>query len=63
MKQEYGVPLTSDPCPLTSDYGAVLVAVAHDEFKALDYSTVTQAGTIIFDLKGILPEEVTSTRL
>lgn len=79
VKKEYGIPLTSDPCPLlvrhsperevrrddggTSDYSAVVVAVAHDEFKALDYSTVTQAGTIIFDLKGILPEEVTSTRL
>ena len=43
------------------DYAAVIVAVAHNEFKELDCSN--KGKTIIFDLKGILPKEQVSGRL
>lgn len=43
------------------DYAAVIVAVAHNEFKELDFSN--KGKTIIYDLKGILPKEQVSGRL
>ena len=43
------------------EYAAVIVAVAHEEFKGLDFSH--KGKTIVYDLKGILPKEQVSGRL
>lgn len=36
-------------------YHAVVLAVAHEPFKDLDYSGLKSAGTVLYDLKRILP--------
>lgn len=43
------------------DYKAVIVAVAHNEFKALDFKN--RGKVVVYDLKGILPKEQVSGRL
>lgn len=62
--REYGIELSDE---LHTDYyEAVIIAVAHDEFKQLP-STVFQscikANGIIYDLKGVLPAEEVDLRL
>ena len=44
-------------------YKAVVLAVAHDEFKELDMEGIGKNGTVIYDVKSFLPKEVVSMRL
>ena len=43
-------------------YDAVVLAVAHDEFKTMDLSEV-DPGTVIYDIKAIWPKELVDARL
>jgi UDP-N-acetyl-D-glucosamine/UDP-N-acetyl-D-galactosamine dehydrogenase len=62
VAHEYG--LTSEP---TLDgnraFDAVVLAVAHKEFEAIDWSNVLKPGGILYDVKGVLPKESVSARL
>ncbi len=44
-------------------YGCVILAVAHNEFLELDYKKFKASGSIIFDVKSILPKDVIDARL
>ena len=47
-------------------YSAVIVCVAHDEFKNIEknkWTEIIDKGGIIFDLKGIVPKEINTLRL
>ena len=65
VMQEYGVTLLTERP--NGDYqekcDAVVVAVAHDQFKEFNYTNFSKEGRVIFDLKGILPEGVADERL
>ncbi|HHU25961.1 MAG TPA: nucleotide sugar dehydrogenase [Bacteroidales bacterium] len=51
-KHEYGVEvLTTLP---KEKFDAVILAVAHNEFKSLDLSQITNGDKVIFDVKGVL---------
>jgi UDP-N-acetyl-D-galactosamine dehydrogenase len=60
VKHEYGIDITSSY--EMSDYNAIVLAVAHNEFKALDFSTRSQ-DTVLYDIKSILPIGVVDGRL
>jgi UDP-N-acetyl-D-galactosamine dehydrogenase len=65
VKKEYGIDLL-DHRPTReekSTYDAVVVAVAHNQFKELDYAQFSKEGCVLFDLKGILPDEISDQRL
>ena len=61
VKHEYGLELKDSEDFKLQEYAAVIVAVAHEEFKGLDFSH--KGKTIVYDLKGILPKEQVSGRL
>ncbi|MBR7131195.1 MAG: nucleotide sugar dehydrogenase [Lentisphaeria bacterium] len=44
-------------------YDAVVLAVAHKQFKELDLSRFCDENTVVYDIKGILPKEVVDGRL
>ena len=52
VKHEYGLALLNTERLTLSAYDAVVLAVAHDEFKNLELNTPDQ---IVYDIKGILP--------
>jgi UDP-N-acetyl-D-galactosamine dehydrogenase len=65
VKAEYGLEILPN-CPEPGEraiYDAAVVAVAHNQFKDLDYSKFSKEGCVIFDLKSILPEGVADERL
>ena len=65
VKHEYGVDILTE-CPTAEEkanYDGVVVAVAHNEFKELNYSEFNKTGCVIFDLKSLLPEGVADERL
>ncbi len=61
VKQEYGLELKDSQAFKLQDYVAVIVAVAHEEFRGLDFSN--KGKIVVYDLKGILPKEQVSGRL
>ena len=65
VMKEYGITLLTERP--NGDHkaacDAVVVAVAHDQFKELDYAKFSKESCVIFDLKSILPEGVADERL
>lgn len=61
VQHEYGLVLSDFNHFKIKDYDALVIAVAHTQFKAIDFKD--KGDTIIYDLKGILPKEQVSARL
>ncbi len=60
VKHEYGLDLAPKP---GSDYDAVVLAVAHNEFKELDIKALGNKNAIIYDIKGLLDKSIVDERL
>jgi UDP-N-acetyl-D-galactosamine dehydrogenase len=61
VKDEYGVNLVDG---VNHQYDAILLAVAHDEFKKIDYRALKNGhDAIIFDAKAILEKSLVDARL
>ncbi len=66
VKREYGLSLTSAPRSLTSDYSAIVLAVAHNEFIELseaELKALCAEESVIFDIKNVLPRDLVDARL
>lgn len=60
-KHEYGIELhKSIP---DNEYDAVILAVAHNEFKGLDITKITNCNKVVYDVKGVLSEKVIDGKL
>ncbi len=59
VKDEYNIDLVNPNGP----YHAVVLAVAHDEFKEMDYKALINGTGIIYDIKSVLPVESVTERL
>jgi UDP-N-acetyl-D-galactosamine dehydrogenase len=59
--QEYGVTVTNE-AP-TTQFDAVILAVAHKEFLDMDVKGYAKDGGVIYDVKGILPRDIIDGRL
>ncbi|WP_452599562.1 nucleotide sugar dehydrogenase [Pontimicrobium sp. MEBiC01747] len=60
VKKEYNIDLISQ---IIEDYQGIILAVAHKEFKLLDWKNIVKKDTVLFDLKGFLPKEIVTARL
>ncbi len=58
VKHEYGIDIVSK-LKSFDQYTGVIAAVAHNEFKSIDFNS----STIVYDLKGIFAKEKVSARL
>jgi len=61
VQHEYSLDLLENE-PDLSSYDSIILAVAHEEFKKLDFSTLKKE-QVVFDIKGVLPKEVVDKRL
>lgn len=53
VKKEYGLDVITE-LPGSEKFDAIMVAVAHDEFKTLDISSLKTDTGIIYDVKGVM---------
>lgn len=56
IEHEYGIEPVSEP--VNNKYDAIIIAVAHDEFKAMSFDSIRALGKdecVIYDIKNILP--------
>jgi UDP-N-acetyl-D-glucosamine/UDP-N-acetyl-D-galactosamine dehydrogenase len=42
---------------------AIILAVSHDEFKSLDLNKLCKQDAVIYDVKGVLPKDISDARL
>ena len=64
VKEEYGVELLDQMSDIDiKKYDGIILAVAHDEFKQLDFGFVRNQPTVLFDVKGILDKFLVHGRL
>ena len=62
VKREYGIDILTG-YPAGNGYGAVILAVAHEEFRNISLVEHNEKGSVIFDVKGFLPKEIITNRL
>ena len=60
-KHEYGIEVTNE-LP-TEKFDALIMGVAHNEFKELDVTQFVKEKHVIFDVKGTLPKNIVDARL
>jgi UDP-N-acetyl-D-glucosamine/UDP-N-acetyl-D-galactosamine dehydrogenase len=60
VAEEYGITLCST---IGSNYSAIIVCVAHQEFKTLDYKNSVASPAVIFDTKAIWDKDAVDARL
>jgi UDP-N-acetyl-D-galactosamine dehydrogenase len=60
VAEEYGITLCST---IGSNYSAIIVCVAHQEFKTLDYKNSIANPAVIFDTKAIWDKDAVDARL
>lgn len=56
VEREYGVTCSNDSA-LTDKYDAVILAVAHDEFKKMDIAGFLKDTVVVYDVKGVLSRD------
>ena len=60
VKHEYGLTLVAE---LTQKYHAIVLAVGHKEFSALDWRVIRDDKTVVYDVKGFLDKSLVTARL
>lgn len=60
VKHEYGLGLVAKP---SKKYHGIVMAVAHNAFRDLDWSGICDARTVVYDVKGVLDKERITARL
>ena len=63
VKLEYSIEVENDPSVLKRKYSTIILAVSHSEFLELDINRLKEPKSILFDIKGFLPENLTDARL
>ncbi len=61
VKKEYDLTLLENE-PDFTDYDSIILAVAHEEFKNLDFTKIPPQ-SVVFDIKGVLPKSIVDKRL
>lgn len=62
VKREYGVDIVSE-LPVGEMFDAVILAVAHNQFKELDVKSLVVDNGVVYDVKGALDRSVVDGRL
>ena len=63
VRHEYGLELADCKECMKNTYDAVLLAVAHNKFKEVDFSKFVEEKSVIYDIKGFLDKKIVAGRL
>ncbi len=63
VKEEYAIELISEQADLAKDYNAIVLAVAHDKFIDFKFQDYVTDNFVLYDVKGILPKNMSDGRL
>jgi UDP-N-acetyl-D-galactosamine dehydrogenase len=60
VKHEYGLELRKEPA---QSYSAIVLAVAHSDFKKIDLAKLRAEKSVVYDIKGFFDKQLTDARL
>ena len=63
VKNQYGLHVSNERADLELKYSLIILAVGHDVFLEIDYRSLRDNKSVIFDIKGALPLDKTDYRL
>jgi len=63
VKEVYTIDLVTDINTIKTVFDALIITVAHEDFKNMDFSKVLKDKNVIFDLKSVLEDTVIDGRL
>ena len=63
VKHEYGFDLMTSGSELKDAYDAIILAVSHQEFIAMDLQNLKSESGVIFDVKSLFPKDQVDGRL
>ena len=64
VEKEYGIKIESSELKVESlEFDAIILAVAHNQFKEMDVKSLLKPNGVIYDVKGVLPREIIDGRL
>jgi len=63
VNQEYGIEISNSKSVLGFKYSAIVLAVSHNEFLKIDLAELKDEKSILFDIKGFLPQKLIDARL
>ena len=63
VSAEYGIDVIKVQNCLDQKYSIIVLAVSHNEFLKLDFDTLKEINSVVFDIKGFLPKAVIDARL
>jgi len=64
VEKEYGISVVSEELKVKNEkFDAVILAVAHDQFKDLDVQKLVKPNGVVYDVKGVLPRDIIDSRL
>jgi len=63
VKKEFGIKLLTEKTQLRTTYDAVILTVAHNQFKDFELAKYTTEASVVFDVKSFFPKEQTDGRL
>jgi len=63
VQHEYGIDLITNQNNINKKYDAIILAVSHKEFLKIDLNDYVLEKNVIFDVKSILPKNLSDSRL
>ena len=63
VNHEYGIMVSNSNSVLREKYSAIILAVSHNEFLEIDLSEIKDEKSVLFDIKGFLPQNLVDARL
>ena len=63
VKHEYDLKLISEEKALKTEYDGIVLAVAHNEFLTMDLQQLKSDIGVLFDVKALLPHDLSDSRL
>ena len=63
VSNEYGISVINNKIDLSQTYSVILLAVSHDQFLEMDIDALKEMNSVVFDIKGFLPQTMVDKRL
>ena len=63
VSKEYGISVINNKNDLSQTYSTIVLAVSHNQFLEMDIDALKEMNSLLFDIKGFLPQNMVDARL
>lgn len=63
VSNEYGISVINNKIDLSQTYSTIVLAVSHNQFLEMDIDALKEMNSVVFDIKGFLPQIIIDARL